>query len=78
MKILILSCGTGGGHNSACMALKKQMENRGHDVETLNPYMLKGRRTAATIDHAYVAMAQKIPRRLAPFINWAIPTVVFR
>lgn len=62
MKILILSCGTGGGHNSACMALKKQMENRGHDVETLNPYMLKGRRTASTIDRAYIAMAQKIPK----------------
>ena len=30
MKVLILSCKTGGGHDAAGMALKAELESRGH------------------------------------------------
>lgn len=29
MKILILSCGTGGGHNTAALAVQENLFNRG-------------------------------------------------
>ena len=61
MDTLILSCGTGGGHNSACAALEQELTLRGHNVNTLNPYLLKGERTAAVIDKAYISLVQKAP-----------------
>ncbi len=33
MKILILSCGTGGGHNSAALAIKEELDRRNIDNE---------------------------------------------
>ena len=41
MRVLILSCGTGGGHNAAASAMKEALEARGHSVDILNPYALK-------------------------------------
>ena len=38
MEALILSCGTGGGHNSAGIAVKEELLLRGHHVTMLNPY----------------------------------------
>lgn len=37
MDALILSCGTGGGHNSAAKALMEEMQHRGHRATLLNP-----------------------------------------
>ena len=31
-KVLILSCGTGGGHNSAAKAIKESLEEKGLEV----------------------------------------------
>lgn len=42
MEALILSCGTGGGHNAAGYAVKEELERRGHNVKMLDPYTLKG------------------------------------
>lgn len=61
MDALILSCGTGGGHNSACEALKEELSSRGHGAKMLNPYLLKGSRTAETVNNAYNLLAQKAP-----------------
>ncbi len=61
MEALILSCGTGGGHNSACTALVQELSSRGHGVMALNPYMLKGEKTADTVNNAYILLAQKAP-----------------
>ena len=30
MKVLILTCNTGGGHNAAAAALRRELESRGH------------------------------------------------
>ncbi len=61
MEALVLSCGTGGGHNSACMAIQQELTARGHKVRTLNPYLLKSKRTADVINHTYNLVAQKVP-----------------
>jgi UDP-N-acetylglucosamine:LPS N-acetylglucosamine transferase len=35
MRVLILSCGTGGGHNAAASAMKEALEARGHSADVL-------------------------------------------
>ena len=57
----MLTCGTGGGHNSACAAVAQAMAARGHAVTTLNPYTLKNDQVAEVIDKAYILLAQKAP-----------------
>ncbi len=61
MDALILSCGTGGGHNSACAAIAQELSRRGHGAKTLNPYTLKSDLTASTVNSAYNVLAQRVP-----------------
>lgn len=61
METLILSCGTGGGHNAAGEAVAEELKKRGHHVELLNPYDLKNPKLAAVIDKIYIKMVQRIP-----------------
>ena len=44
MDALILSVGTGGGHNAAGYAVKEELLRRGHNVEMMNPTTLKAKR----------------------------------
>ena len=37
MEALILSCGTGGGHNMAAKAMAQQLQRRGHTVSQMEP-----------------------------------------
>lgn len=62
MDALILSCGTGGGHNAAGRAVREELIRRGHRAVMMNPYALRGQNLAGRIDHAYIATAQKAPR----------------
>ena len=62
MKAIILSCGTGGGHNAAGAAIKEELELRGHTVKMLNPYSLKDPRTERIINQVYIKTVQKVPR----------------
>ena len=61
MEALILSCGTGGGHNAAAAAIANELRSRGHQVEILDPYALVGDRLAITISNAYIRLVQKLP-----------------
>lgn len=61
MEVLLMSCGTGGGHNSACAAIREELESRGHVCDVLNPYTLEGEGLASTVDNAYIKLVQKIP-----------------
>lgn len=61
MDALILSCGTGGGHNTAALAVKEALESRGHHADLLNPYDLLGSRTASRINNAYIRTVQRAP-----------------
>lgn len=62
MNVLILSCGTGGGHDSAARAILEEMKKCGHNAEMLNPYTLKSCRLAGIIDKCYIAIARSVPR----------------
>ena len=62
MDALILSCGTGGGHDSAARAILEEMKLRGHNAVMLNPYTLKSGRLAAGINNTYIAAARSAPR----------------
>lgn len=62
MEALILSCGTGGGHNAAGRAMLEALERRGHRAAMFNPYTLKSETAALRIDNAYIRVAQRAPR----------------
>jgi len=59
---LILSCGTGGGHDSAAKAIMQELHTRGHRAAMLNPYTLQSENLARRINDLYISMVQKKPR----------------
>lgn len=61
MKILILSCSTGGGHNAAGKAVKEQLTLKGHEAVMLDPFSLKSDKTASKVGNAYLLTAGKFP-----------------
>ncbi len=61
MDALILSCGTGGGHNSAGAAIAEELTRRGHRAVMINPYMLHSKRVAGWINRLYIILARKAP-----------------
>ena len=62
MKVLILSCNTGEGHNAAGRALMETLQREGQEVEMLDYMKLSGERTSRWVGGAYVAMAKYTPR----------------
>ena len=62
MDALILSCGTGGGHDSAAKAIVEELHMRGHHAVMLNPYTLRSQSLARRINGAYISMVQNTPR----------------
>ena len=69
MDALILSCGTGGGHNAAGAAVTDEFMRRGHNAIMLNPYTLHSEELARRIDHAYISTAQKAPKIFSAAYN---------
>lgn len=61
MDALIMTCGTGGGHNAAGAAVREELERRGHNAVTLNPYTLKSSSLAEKIDNTYIKIVQNHP-----------------
>ena len=61
MDALILTCGTGGGHNTAAQGLREELHERGHAVQVLNPFRLKSDKLADAIDQSYIELAKKAP-----------------
>lgn len=61
MEALILSCSTGGGHNSAARAVKEELLSRGHNAVMLDPYTLKPTWKAAHVGSFYVFTAKWFP-----------------
>ena len=61
MEALILSCGTGGGHNAAGAAVLEELLRRGHSAQMLDPYSIKSDRLTSTVNNTYIHMAQKVP-----------------
>ena len=61
MEALILSCSTGGGHNTAARAVKEELEARGHNAVMLDPYTLDPTWKAAHVGSFYVFTAKCFP-----------------
>lgn len=61
MRVLILSCSTGGGHNAAAHAIEEEMKRRGHTVTVLDPYVLKGRNLDHKVGDFYIHLVQRAP-----------------
>ncbi|MCD7846605.1 MAG: hypothetical protein LUG49_01000 [Oscillospiraceae bacterium] len=62
MEALILSMGTGGGHNAAARAIKEELEKRGHETEFINPYTLESSFLAKFVDNAYIRTVTSTPK----------------
>lgn len=61
MKILILSCDTGEGHNAAGRAVREAAALRGHQVDMLDMFLLSGKKTAHAVGGAYVGIVKHMP-----------------
>lgn len=86
MDALILSCGTGGGHNAAGRAIQEELERRGHRAVFMNPYALRSQKTVELVDDLYISMTQRSPGtfgfvyRLGEFyrrLPWRSPVYFF-
>lgn len=62
MKILILSCKTGGGHDAAGFAVKERLELEGHEAIVFDYLTLAGERVAHRVGNLYVNTVKKAPR----------------
>jgi len=62
MKVLILSCSTGGGHDSAARAIMENLKDYNIQTEIINSYNLKSKRFAKKIDDLYINIVTKRPR----------------
>lgn len=61
MKVLILSCNTGGGHNAAAYALQESLTFYHHQVEVLDLMTLGKKHTSALVGGAYVKLVSVCP-----------------
>lgn len=61
MKVLILSCNTGQGHNSAGLAVKEELERRNIPCEMKDALSFAKDRASRTISGAYIGIATRSP-----------------
>ena len=62
MKILILSCNTGGGHNSAAKAIKEVFDEKGHSCTIMDALSFGGQKASDLVCDAYIEMVKKTPK----------------
>lgn len=62
MRVLILSCNTGGGHNAAGKAIKEKVEQQGGEAVFLDYLRLAGDKVSDVVGGGYVAIAKNTPR----------------
>lgn len=61
MKVLILSCKTGGGHDAAGLAMKEALEEKGHEAILLDYLTLAGQKVSQTVGDVYVNTVKTAP-----------------
>lgn len=61
MKVLILSCNTGEGHNVAGKAMKEALEKEGHKAVMLDYMKLSSDKTSKVVGGAYINIAKYTP-----------------
>lgn len=75
MKILVLSCGTGQGHNSAAAAVREAFLRHGHDCVIADPLQFGRKRTAGVVAATYNGSSKMRRGRSVRSIRRAICTV---
>ena len=71
MKILILSCRTGEGHNSAAKAVKEALDDFGAECELVDALTFSGRRPNEIVTNSYKAGDLYSSTKLASPVYWA-------
>lgn len=61
MKVLILSCKTGGGHDAAGFAMKEALESHGHEAVMFDYLTLAGQKVSDTVGGVYVNTVKNAP-----------------
>ncbi|MGI5889076.1 MAG: MGDG synthase family glycosyltransferase [Oscillospiraceae bacterium] len=62
MDVLIMTCGTGGGHKSAAEALKEKFVSQGDTAVVVDPYLIRDSRLSGLVNNAYIKLVQKHPK----------------
>lgn len=62
MNVLLLSCNTGEGHNTAARAVCEELVAEGHSARLLDMMSLKSRHTSRVVGNAYIRTAKYAPR----------------
>lgn len=62
MKVLILSCSTGGGHNSAAFAVAEEIRSHGDEAVVLDYLSLAGKKISHIVGNSYIHIVKKVPR----------------
>ena len=61
MKVLLLSCSTGEGHNHCAQAVREALDKRGHQTEFLDMLRLFGEPGPLNIESALNAISSRAP-----------------
>ena len=61
MKVLVLSCSTGEGHNSAANAVLNALEKRGVKCELSDPVAFQSERAKKMVASAYNNLIKRVP-----------------
>ncbi len=64
MKVLVLSCNTGGGHNTAARAVIEEFQRRGVECEMRDALAFAGELTSRVVSNTYIRMATDAPKML--------------
>lgn len=67
MKVLILSCYTGEGHNSAARAVMEELQAHGIECEITDPVAFKSEKAQKFVSSFYNNMIKRLLPRLAHF-----------
>ena len=62
MRLLILSCSTGDGHNSAARAVAEEAVRRGITYEIADPVRFQGPRAQRLVTSCYNGMIRRTPK----------------
>ena len=62
MKVLILSCNTGGGHNSCAKAIGTELLKRGHTYETDDALLYVSKGTSRFVSSWHVRFYRYFPK----------------
>lgn len=62
VKILILSCNTGGGHNSAALAVQEALHERGAWAEIVDPLSFAGDAAKEAASNLYNSIIRNVPK----------------